>query len=145
MTLENRSTREYPRYAHEAEITFCASADAGVPGANTRTLRGQSRNLSRGGLCATVSESIPVGLAIDIAVQLIFDDRRSEPLRLPARIAWCTPIDDEYQVGVQFLALDDETASYLTMFLRYLDRRSTGSAAAEPAPIEPRSIDDRFG
>ncbi len=145
MTLENRPTREYPRYAHEAEITFWVSGASVVPDANTRMLRGQSRNLSRGGLCATVSQSVPVGLAIKIAVQLVFDDRRSEPLQLPARIAWCTPIDDEYQVGVQFLPLDDETSGYLTMFLRYLDRRGTGSAAAEPAPVEPRSIDDRFG
>ena len=101
---------------------------------------GLTHNVSRGGLCATLSEQIAVGTEIEVALQLVFGrEHRSEALRLPARIVWCTPIDDGHQVGAQFLPLDSETAEYLTMFLRYLGEEETGKT--DPASL---SIDDRF-
>lgn len=127
-----RPEREHPRFAHEAMITFHAME---------RAIVGSTRNVSRGGLCATLPEPITVGSGIEIDLQLLFSgSHRSEPLRLPVRVAWCTEIDDQYQIGVQFLPLHEETAADLQMFLRFLD----GSGLprhAEPAP----SIDDRFG
>jgi Tfp pilus assembly protein PilZ len=126
------SGRQHPRYAHEAALTLL-SAD--------RAITGRTRNVSHGGLCAMVDEEFAVGTAIEIDLQLVFPDtRRSEPLRLPARIAWCTAIDDQYQIGVQFLALHEETASDLTMFLRFLESR----AAVRP-PAAAAKLDDRFG
>jgi hypothetical protein len=127
-----RPEREHPRYAHEATITLHA------PG---RTITGRTSNVSRGGLCATFAEQIAVGTDIDIDLQLVFaEDQQSEPLRLPARIVWCTPIDDLHQLGVRFLPLADPTAADLTMFLRYLG----GQADDQPAAAA-RSIDERFG
>lgn len=128
----SRSERQHPRFAHEAAVTFLAA---------DRAITGHTRNVSHGGLCAMVTEELAVGTAIEIDLQLVFPDQgRSEPLRLPARIAWCTAIGDRYQLGVQFLVLHDETASDLTMFLRYLD----GRAAARP-PTIPGTLDERFG
>lgn len=127
----DRPQREYPRYAHEAAITLL------TPG---QEITGVTHNVSRGGLCATLSEEIAVGTAIEIGLQLVFGrEHRSEALRVPARIVWCTPIDDGHQVGAQFLPLDSETAEYLTMFLRYLGEEETGKA--NPATL---SVDDRF-
>lgn len=104
-----------------------------------RALTGYTRNVSHGGLCAMLTEQLSVGTSIELDLQLVFlDNRRSEPLRLPARIAWCTAIGNAFQVGVQFLALHDETVSDLTMFLRFLDGRN----AARPADAD--SLDDRF-
>jgi PilZ domain-containing protein len=128
----SRSEREYPRYAHEAAITL-----------NTpdRAISGRTCNMSRGGLSATLSEQITVGTAIELDIQLVFtDDQQSEPLRVPARIVWCTSVDEGHQVGVSFLPLDSERSEYLTMFLRYLDDGEPDDDA-KPA----RSIDDRFG
>jgi len=106
-----------------------------------RAILGHTRNVSHGGLCAMLEEELTAGTAIEIDLQLVFfDHHRSEPLRLPARIAWCTAIDDQYQIGVQFLALHDETASDLTMFLRYLDGRTTAAL-----PRAAATLDDRFG
>ena len=103
-------------------------------------ITGVTHNVSRGGLCATLSEEIAVGTEIEIGLQLVFGrDHRSETLRVPARIVWCTSIDDGHQVGAQFLPLDDETAEYLTMFLRYLGNEET--ARAHPGTL---SVDDRF-
>ena len=96
--------------------------------------------MSRGGLCATLSEEIAIGAEIQIDIQLVFEDEhRSEALRLPARIAWCTSIDDSHQIGAQFLPLDAETGEYLAIFLRYLD----GEGAARTKHVAV-TVDDRF-
>jgi Tfp pilus assembly protein PilZ len=127
----SRPEREYPRYAHEAAITL------NTPGC---AISGRTSNVSRGGLCAALSEQIAVGTEIEVDIQLVFeDDMQSEPLRVPGRIVWCTPVDDGHQVGIRFLPLDSERTEYLTMFLRFLDDDSdaTDSKRAD-------SIDDRF-
>jgi hypothetical protein len=124
--------REHPRYAHEAAITL------NTPG---HAIVGRTSNVSRGGLCATLSEQIVVGTEIDVDIQLVFeDDLQSEPLRVPARIVWCTSVNEGHQVGVRFLPLDGERSEYLTMFLRYLD--DGGDAAVDDQTL---SVDDRFG
>jgi PilZ domain len=112
-----------------------------------REIAGRSRNVSRGGLCAEVDEELPAGSSIEIDLQLVFGDaRQSEPLRLPARIAWCTPIDAHFQVGVQFLPVHEETAADLTMFLRFLDGRGIAERIITVARTpRPASIDERFG
>jgi Tfp pilus assembly protein PilZ len=126
-----RPQREYPRYAHEAAITLL------TPG---HEISGRTRNLSRGGLCATLAEELAIGAEIEIAIQLVFEHgTQSEALRVPARIVWCTPIDDGYQVGVQFLALERAIADDLTMFLRYLDEENGDDAMQAAA-----SLDERF-
>lgn len=122
--------REHPRYAHEAAITFHV---------DDRTIEGRTRNLSRGGLCADLAEPIANGRDIEIDIVLVFeDDAQSEPLRLPARVAWCTPVDDAHQVGLSFRPLPGDTGEYLTMFLRFLDE---GRAPKANRDID---IDDRF-
>jgi hypothetical protein len=126
--------REHPRFAHEAAITL-RTADVVVAG--------RTANVSRGGLCATLAESISIGATLEVDVQLVFEDeRQSEPLRLPGLAVWCTAVDDGYQVGVRFQAIDSETAENLTMFLRYL-----GGASDSPArrTKEVIPLDERFG
>lgn len=104
-----------------------------------RAITGRTRNVSRGGLCADLSEELPVGTCLEIDLQLVFtDQRQSEPLRLAGRIVWCTAIDDEFQLGVQFLPLHEETAADLMMFLRYLDDRAGGRPAGSAVPVDER-------
>jgi hypothetical protein len=132
----NRLDREHPRYALDATVTFYAP---------DRAVSGRTRNVSRGGLCATLTEELAVGASIEIDLQLVFaGQQRSEPLRLPARITWCTAIDDQYQLGVQFLALHDQAVADLTTFLRYLHGGTTARREA-PVPTGLLAIDDRFG
>jgi PilZ domain len=124
--------REHPRYAHEAAVTFTTSHGA---------LSGRTANLSRGGLCATLSQPLAIGLHLAVDIQLVFEDApRSEPLRLPGLVVWCTAVDDGHQIGVSFQGLEGEQAEDLTMFLRYLDDGGTTKAAKLPIPI-----DERFG
>jgi len=126
-----RTERQHHRYAHEAAITLIA------PGAS---VSGRTRDVSSGGLCATLTEPLDVGTDIEVDIQLVFeDDRQSEALRLGARVVWCTAVDDGYQIGVRFLRLGGETSEYLTMFLRYLAEDISGKAPAAA------SVDERFG
>ncbi len=104
-----------------------------------KTFEGRTQNVSRGGLCATLADSLPVGVDIDISITLVFDDdMQSEALRVPARIVWCTVVDDANQVGISFRPLDAQRNEYLGVFLRYLDDRR-----AEKRPRD-LSVDDRF-
>jgi hypothetical protein len=128
----DRPERQHRRYAYGAAIVLITPGQA---------IAGHTRDVSRGGLCATLTEPIAVGIDIELDIQLVFDDERhSEALRVPARIVWCTPIGDDHQVGVQFLPLTGETAEYLTMFLRFLDDGSRVQTTPQAA-----SIDERFG
>ena len=105
-----------------------------------KVFEGRTRNVSRGGLCAELADTVPLGTVVDIDMTLVFDDdMRSEALRLPARVVWCTDLDEAHQVGVVFLPLDAERSQYVTMFLRYLD-----DARAVKAP-RASTVDERFG
>jgi hypothetical protein len=126
----SQSEREYPRYAHEAAITLHVKG---------KKLEGHTRNVSRGGLCADLSEALPGGIDVEVDLVLVFeDDVQSEALRLPARVAWCTNVNNNHQVGLSFKPMTAEMADYLSLFLRYLD-----DSRAEKRPRE-QSLDDRF-
>jgi hypothetical protein len=127
-----RSDREHPRYAHEATVTFVLES---------KPVDGRTSNVSRGGFCADLSRKVKVGTDVEVDLVLVFDEgTTSEPLRLPARIVWCTKLDEAYQVGFAFKPLDAQRTEYLTMFLRYLDDGSSSKRGKAP----PLSIDDRF-
>lgn len=107
------SVRQYPRYAIEAEIELVTAAGK---------TRGRTKNVSRGGLSASVERPVPPGLRVNVRMSLVFDeDTFSEPLVIPARIVWCTPLGERFQVGAAFLPMDQEQVAYLAMFLRYLE------------------------
>ena len=125
----SRPEREHRRYAHDVAVTFRVGGKA---------FEGRTRNVSRGGLCATISDAVDSGADLDVEIVLVFDDgMQSEALRLPGRVAWCTTVDEANQIGISFRALDKKRAEYLGMFLRYLD-----DSHAE-APAREQSLDDR--
>jgi hypothetical protein len=104
--------RAHPRYAHEAAVTVHV---------NGCEYQGRTKNVSRGGLCADLAETIPVG-DVELDLQLVFEEgTQSEPLRVPGRVVWCTMVDEGCQIGVSFRPMDKELTEYLTMFLRFLD------------------------
>ncbi|MBA2544845.1 MAG: PilZ domain-containing protein [Deltaproteobacteria bacterium] len=123
--------REHPRYAHEAVVTFHAVG---------KTHWGRTQNLSRGGLCADIAEPIANGADIEVDIQLVFDEVESEPLRLPARVAWCTTLDDSFQIGLSFQKLTAEQQQYLSLFLKYLD-----DGAPKQRTKRESNLDKRFG
>ncbi len=104
--------RAFPRYAAEIEVTLTHD-DAAA--------RGTTANLSKGGLCAVVDHGFPIGAQVRMGLTLVFsNDAASEPLELDARVVWSTALEDGFQVGVSFVALDADQRQYLDLFLRYL-------------------------
>ena len=104
-----------------------------------RLLEGRTRNVSRGGLCATLVDPIALGTNVELELVLVFDNEvQSDALRLPARVVWCTQVDEASQIGVLFRPLDTARAKQLELFLTFLDDQE-----AERRP-RAANIDDRF-
>lgn len=123
--------RAHPRYAHAAAVTLRVRGDV---------LHGRTTNVSRGGLCADLADPVAVGTELEVDLQLVFDDdTQSDALRLPARVAWCTSVDEAHQVGLAFKPVDADRAKLLTLFLTYLD--AGGGAVVK----RPKTVDERFG
>ena len=125
-----KDTRRHRRFNVDVEAVVHASAG------NTFTAR--TRDLSHSGICLITTSALPGNSWVVIELVLAFGDNAfSEPLRLDARVVWCTPIGASFQVGAMFSELTQEHAEFLDMFLRYLD----GSLA--PRGHEGDEEDDR--
>jgi Tfp pilus assembly protein PilZ len=126
--------RQHPRYAHEAAITLIVKGG--------KAIQGRTQNVSRGGLCADLAEPIAPGTELQVDLQLVFEnEEHSDALRVPARVAWCTPVDEGHQVGLAFKPLDAERTKYLGMFLRFLD----GEARVKNDKRRDAPVDEKFG
>lgn len=138
LCLMSSSARQYPRFAIEAEVELVTAAGS---------TRGRTKNVSRGGLAADVERPVPPGLRVDVRMSLVFDeDTFSEPLVIPARIVWCTPVKDKFQLGAAFMPMSGEQVSYLAMFLRYLQEGlAMQQALLEEEEEQEQDDDDLFG
>jgi hypothetical protein len=134
--------RQHPRYAHDVAIKVHFTQRAANGQLKTLMAEGRTNNVSRGGLAANISDEIAPGSDIEVDITLVFDDdMQSEALRLPARVAWCTSLEDTYQLGVSFKPLTAERAEYLQLFLKYLGEER----AAKQPRTKTLDIDKRFG
>ncbi len=101
------------------------------------TVEGRAHNVSRGGFSAFTPQAIAPGTRCTARLALVFDTGTfSDPLELPARIAWCTNLGTEHQLGAAFLALTAQQVDFLEMFLRYLED-GQARRRAEEEPDEP--------
>lgn len=125
------SERKHRRYAHGALITLHVRDHA---------YEGRMNNISRGGLCAIIDNMVPMGTDVEVDIQLVFENNvRTEPLQVPARVVWCTVVDDAHQIGLSFKPLDVDKAQLMTMFLEHLDE---GPSIKQTKGERP--VDDRF-
>jgi hypothetical protein len=123
MTPPGKDTRRHPRFSVDVEALVHAS--------NGRNLPARTRDLSRSGICLITSTALKGGEPVVIELVLAFGENAfSEPLRLEARVVWCTAIGQSFQVGAMFTALSDDDEQFLEMFLRYLDGSLTPAELA---------------
>jgi PilZ domain len=125
--------RKHIRYAHEAQVTLVVAGKA---------IEGRTTNVSRGGLCADLADEVAVGTELEVSLALVFEnEEQSEALTIPARVAWCTSVDEGHQLGLMFKPMNAELAKYLGMFLRFLDTEERiKNDKRRDAPV-----DERFG
>lgn len=84
--------RHYLR--HEADIPVEIIGNISHP-----TQHEQGRNISFGGLSFTSDTPIPVNYIVRLAIHI------TEPsFEAQARVAWCRPLDDGFEVGVEFMS-----------------------------------------
>lgn len=141
-----KETRRHPRFTVDVEATVHATSGG--------ALVARTRDVSRTGICLITTTPIGVGTPLAVELVLSFGETRSEPLRMQARVVWCTSIERAFQVGAMFDELDDQQESFLEMFLQYLDgtlapRADLDDVGAEPevempAPVPPDIKDDPF-
>jgi hypothetical protein len=123
-------TRKHKRFAVDVEAVVHAS---GGPFA------ARTRDLSKAGICLITSKALKGNEWVGIELVLAFGDNAfSEPLRLDARVVWCTAIGASFQVGAMFNPLSHESADFLEMFLRYLDGSLIPRAQAAAEEEEER-------
>jgi hypothetical protein len=114
MTGNTEELRRYPRVTVDVQ--------ANVHTADGRKLIARTRDLSRSGICIITTAALPAGEKLRIELVLILGPTSSsEPLPLRARVVWCTAIASAFQIGAMFDNLSAKEASFLDMFLRYLD------------------------
>jgi hypothetical protein len=132
-------TRKHKRFAVDVEA---------VVHAPTGNFAARTRDLSKSGICLITPSALKGNEWVVVELVLAFGDNAfSEPLRLDARVVWCTQIGVSFQVGAMFNALSDENADFLDMFLRYLDgsltpRGQTGVEEEEEREPSPDVKDD---
>jgi hypothetical protein len=125
----SENLRRHPR--------FTVDVQANVSTVDGRKLIARTRDLSRSGICLITSEDLGFGANLGIELVLLLGpSSSSEPLPLRARVVWCTAIADAYQIGAMFDGLSEKEASFLDMFLRYLD------GTILPAGAEMEAIED---
>jgi hypothetical protein len=128
--------RQHPRYVVEIEARVVAD-DA--------EFRARTRDLSRSGMCFVTAEALSVGIPVVIEAALKFSANAfSEALPLAARVMWCTPVHDGFQVGVAFTRLQRQTLEYLDLFLKYV-KGEIDVQSGQPAMEEVEPDDgDKF-
>jgi hypothetical protein len=136
---------------------FSVDVQANVRTSDGRKLPARTRDLSRSGICLITTNSLAQRDELLIDLILLFgSSSASEPLPLRARVVWCTPISQAFQVGAMFDDLSKAEESFIDMFLRYLDgsilpagaqvESVDDSSESEPGQVEPspESKDDPF-
>lgn len=135
MTRRSEDLRRYPRVSVDVA--------AHVRTADGRKLSARTRDLSRSGICIITTSALAPGEQLRIELVLLLGpSSSSEPLPLSARVVWCTPISGAFQIGAKFEKPSTKQATFLDMFLRYLDG-SLLPAGAEMEVIEEDDVKSR--
>ena len=130
MTGSTDELRRYPRVSVDLQ--------ANIHTADGRKLIARTRDISRSGICIITTHALAPGDRLRIELVLLLGaSSSSEPLYLFARVVWCTAISGAFQIGAKFDRLSTKEASFLDMFLRYLD----GSILPAGAEVEVMSED----
>jgi hypothetical protein len=108
--------RRHPRFA--------VAIEAVVTTARGETMEAITKDMSHGGICLVCPKEVAAGEALELALSLVLGaDAFTESLTLPARVVWCTPLEDAgFQVGAMFSRLDRTRRGFLEMFLRFLQQ-----------------------
>jgi hypothetical protein len=87
--------RQHHRYAVSAHALFVEAERSG------ETYSGPIRDLSQGGVCLSTSRPFPVGAHLYLGIFL--EHMRDGPLVIVALVRRCSPADNRFEVGLEFM------------------------------------------
>lgn len=127
---------------------FSVDVQADVTRASGHRLSARTRDVSRTGICLISRDPVPSGEALRVNLVLSFPEGTfSEPLRLTARVVWCTAIGTAFQVGAMFEEMTEQEDDFLDTFLQFLDGTLAprgGMLGDDDGPPSPDDKDDPF-
>ncbi len=131
-----RESRQFPRYPVDLKVSVSSKE---------RQLAARTRDISRSGVCLIARQPIPLQTRIEIRMVLTFAaGGHSEPLALPGRVVWCTPLFGSYQIGVMFADLDRERARQLQILIAILEGAPSDPSDDEDTDRHHTDPDDPF-
>ena len=77
----------------------------------------EAKNISLGGLCLKVRDSLKCGSVLEIQIPSVFSDGS---VNVEAQVMWCEAIKNEPYVGVAFQSLTDEASVSIQKLIRQL-------------------------
>lgn len=103
-----------------------------------------TKDMSRGGICLVCPRQAEPGTSLELSLALVLGANSfSEDLQLPARVVWCTPVENLFQLGAAFVSVDREKSGHLEMFLRFIEQEVLVSGEESP-PAEPTGPNTQF-
>jgi c-di-GMP-binding flagellar brake protein YcgR len=119
--MDPRERRIFPRFNLQVTVTFRVLEDESA-------LSGQTRNISRGGVCFIADRFLGKNTLVELNISM---PEAGEEMRVPGRVVWTREFaigtgetGKRYDVGVEFLNIDDATIERLNKFLFTLPEES---------------------
>jgi hypothetical protein len=82
---------------------------------------GQAVDISFSGICVNADRTIEPRSTVDFQVWAVLPDRETNPITMPARIVWCTPVEGRMQIGAAFdRNMDNRAWTRLDVLLQLL-------------------------
>lgn len=99
MQNQSRDKRQHPRIPFKQAVKFQIGEYSCLDGS-------LSKDLSRGGVCLTVNQFVPVNSSVILYLQ---QNQQAKLVIVKGKVAWVKmlPDSDQCQIGVQFQGLDE--------------------------------------
>ncbi len=134
---ERTESRQHPRYSVELEAQIRLEGE---------TIEAVTRDIGRGGICLVGPREVSPGRDLALSLLLVLGSSAfSESLDLSARVVWCTPLGELFQLGAVFTEMTPGKLGQLDMFLRFLQQEillEGNEPPAETDKFDTGEIDD---
>ncbi|MGD9014534.1 MAG: PilZ domain-containing protein [Candidatus Omnitrophota bacterium] len=99
MMWEGINRRQFPRANYPCKVIVLGSSAKEVISTHTE-------NIGKGGICVILSKELPKFFPVEIILYLKDGEG---PLECNARIVWCVKTEIDFDTGIEFLDIDDNS------------------------------------
>lgn len=84
------------------------------------SITGRMHDLSGSGISVVADRPVALRTEVNLGLRLLLDWAESDTLQLSGRVMWCTPVGDNFQIGVLFNQMPVSRWQNLDVLLRFL-------------------------